>query len=406
MTGDRETCDGKAQTTSLQLTLWETPDDGQGRARDTNAVGIYDQAPRFVFFGTKKSRDNGAKRKAGEQAASAQPVVVMPSTRSRRMIKRDFDFGGATYGVTIRPVLIERRGSDGEMTELEVYPGEREQIVEEVIRRIATERARLRLSKEDRIQMDFSLYEVLEELRRVGHGLNLQELKEALTILHLASIQIKAVGAGGEELLHSSAFPVMALASRAGAEGERQVERTYLEFNPLVAKAIRQLQFHRLDYECLMRIDNPASRWLYKRLAWGIQNGEENLSISATQIVRNSGMTPWSRLRAMLSWITKACEALIEKGILASVERDIVKNGAAYVDINYVLIPSEHFLGQMRTARALAQHDAAEVKRITGSTKAPDQFVRIDHETAVTTRRKRRKVLIAETEAVLPLCAE
>jgi hypothetical protein len=253
----------------LQITAFELDDD-----RFTNTIDLYDIAPRFVFYRDQK---DGTFLKS---------------------LRREFEHGEVTYQLLLRPGRIVR--PDGEK---EAYPGEREQIIEAVIFRLATERGRLSV-QDERVRLSFTLYEIREELRKVRHLFSVAEIKEALTILHTSIVEISTGTRKSVNLLSASSFPILALRSR---EDE---DRAYLQFNPLVEKAIRHLHFRRMSYERLMRIANPVSRWLYRRLCQTAANLDEalppTLVMTGTDIARYGGLTARSRLRDTLGNAVKA----------------------------------------------------------------------------------------------------
>lgn len=130
-----------------QLNLWEV----SSRVR-SNMVALYDLAPRFSFG---KSGD-GKNRKD--------------------ILERDFSFGGAGYRITLKPTRMKE--NDGR--QVDKLLAEREQIVEEVIRRLACSRGRLSLYEtvvargragsrnQFNVRFAFSLHEVRQELSRVS----------------------------------------------------------------------------------------------------------------------------------------------------------------------------------------------------------------------------------------------
>ncbi len=124
----------------LQLALWEVPEPDR-----TNMVALYDIAPRFCF----DTRDGGE--------------------GSRKLIEREFTFGAKRYKITLKPTQV--RTPDG--TIVDRYLGEREQIVEEVIRRIAGNRSRLRLHDGVKVRFPFTVSEIRDELSRVRHSYSL-----------------------------------------------------------------------------------------------------------------------------------------------------------------------------------------------------------------------------------------
>ena len=394
-------------TSAAQLVLFEMEDRSQ-----SHLIALYDLVPRYVFV----ARDGGK----GSDAAPTKNTYVAT-------VRRDFAFGGREYSVTLHPARIERaaRAADVDggpqadkprVVDVEVYPGEREQIVETVVRRLAMDRSRLTLTGEnrDKVQMRFSLYEIKRELKAVGHALNTSDIREALTILARARIIISR-GADptsrkgrGTNLLEATAFPVLAVRQRADAaddDVDLDVE-TYLEFNPLVSAAIRNLEFRPVSYEWLMALKSPVSRWLYNRLSvefdQPVTDGVRSVTLSADEIIKNSGMNEWSRKRDTLRVVTAAVDALVDQGILDSVEKDYTKVGKRIEGIDYTMVPSRRFLDQVRRAERVAEVNAAAIKALTGSDAPPVGFVDIVPRQAAEIRTKRNRRLAAVQES-LPL---
>ncbi|MCW2240393.1 plasmid replication protein [Azospirillum canadense] len=404
----------KTSTTAAQLVLFEHEDRSQ-----SHLIAMYDVAPRFVFPARGPSgRDEVA---AGEVQTSKDHFV--------KSVHRDFVFQGRSYRLTLQPARIYRAPpkKDGDaavpataqdpstMVEVEVFPGEREQIVEQVIRRLAMDRSRLSLAGEnrDKVQMRFSLYEIKRELRAVNRTLDLTNIREALDVLARARIIIsRGPDAGrkpgrGSNLLESTAFPVMAIRGRSDpAEEEETTEETFLEFNPLVSSAIRNLEFQPVSYRWLMKLKSPVSRWLYNRLS--VEYGEASdigalfacdvqpVTLTADEIVKYSGMNEWSRRRDTLRVVTAAVDALVEEGILDRVEKDFDKQGKRIDDITYIMTPSKEFMAQLRRAKQLEAANASVLQAIAGSGNRPDGFVPVSPTQATETRQRRVKRLSAD----------
>ncbi|WP_035693396.1 hypothetical protein [Azospirillum halopraeferens] len=409
----------RVATTAAQLVLFEHEDRSQ-----SHLIAMYDVAPRFVFLPRGPSgRDEAA---AGEAPAGKDHFL--------KSVHRDFVFQGRAYRLTLQPARIYRAppkrdgdpavaavGNDpASMVEVEVFPGEREQIVEQVIRRLAMDRPRLSLAGEDRdkVQMKFSLYEIKRELRAVNRTLDLTNIREALEVLGRARIIISKAGEPGRKpgrttnVLESTAFPVMAIRGRADQESEEgATEETYLEFNPLVSSAIRNLEFQPVSYRWLMRLKSPVSRWLYNRLS--VECGElrdfrtlraegaKPVTFTADEIVKYSGMNEWSRRRDTLRVVTAAVDALVEEGILDRVEKDFDKQGKRIDDITYVMTPSRELLEQLRRAKQVEEANAAVLKSIAGNDAPPNSFVVVSTTEASETRQRRSKRLGAGQEAPL-----
>lgn len=389
---------------AAQLVLFELEDRSQ-----SHLIAMYDLAPRFVFV----SRDNAGKDK-GE---------LVTKDTFMKSVRREFGFRGRNYRLTIQPARVYRTAparkdetgavisGPAEELEFEIFPSEREQVVEQVVRRLAMDRSRLSLAGEnrDKVQMRFSLYEIQRELRAVNHTLSIQDIREALTILARSRIIISTSSAPetpgrksrGQNILESTAFPVMAIRSRPDlAEEESEAEETYLEFNPLVSAAIRDLEFTPVSYHWLMRLKSPVSRWLYNRLSVECEDETRAVTFSADDIVKNSGMNEWSRRRDTLRVVTAAVDALVEEGIVESVEKAYEKHGKRIDGIEYTLIPTATFLEQVRRAKGLGRTNAALLRGALGEG-AVAGFVPMKPGQAAELRLKRARALAGAQDTLL-----
>ncbi len=329
---------------AAQLALWETSDQTK-----TNMVALYDLAPRFVFD-------------------------VFEGPEKPKIIEREFGFGGKRYRISLKPTMI--KGPHGTT---EKYLGEREQIVEEVIRRIATDRSRLTVRDGVKVRFPFTLTEVREELARVKHTYGLAEIREAIVLLNEVRITIEELD-GKASLLSAAAFPVMAM--RKGDTGE-----TYVEFNPLVADAIRTLTFQQVNYDVLMGIRDPVSRWLMKRLHTGFDaSGAAVQEMLASEIRRDSGTPEWRTTRNLLARMSRAVQVLIDKGLLDQVEALPVMDSRTKIDIVYTMILSPSFMTEVQRSRRIAKQNMEDFARLSGGAH-PHEFVEVDPATSFKLRR-------------------
>ncbi len=312
----------------LQLALWEVPEPDR-----TNMVALYDIAPRFCF----DTRDGGE--------------------GSRKLIEREFTFGANHYRITLKPTQV--RTSDG--TIVDRYLGEREQIVEEVIRRIAGNRSRLRLHDGVKVRFPFTVSEIRDELSRVRHSYSFTEIREAITLLNEVRLVIQDLDAKGSPVLSSAAFPVMGL-RRKGDDFD-----SFVEFNPLVADAIRLLDFMQVDYETLMELRDPVARWLLKRLHNEIAVARQPVQqMTATGIRRDSGMPEWKTTRNLLRRVSQSVEVLRDLDVLDKVDAEEVMEGQRKVDIVFTVSASPDFMAKVHASRRIARANREDFSRITG----------------------------------------
>lgn len=345
------------KTQQLQLALWTVSDESK-----TNMVALYDLAPRFVF------------QLKGEVA-------------QKKVIEREFSFAGKRYRITLKPTQI-RKDPDNENSVVDRYLGEREQIVEEVIRRIASNRNRLKLLSENKVRFPFTLSEVREELRRVKHSYNLDEIREAITLLNEVRLKIEEVDSKKSPLLSAAAFPVMGMRKRDdGVDRE-----TFVEFNPLVADAIRLLDFQQVSYELLMEIRDPVARWLLKRLHTQISaTGEPVQVMLASEIRRDSGMSEWKATRNLLRRVSQAVESLHKLGILETIEAEEHMSGQKKSDITFTMQASAGFMTEIQRSVELARENLKDFESLSNGERPTKGFVAVSNSNVFKLNESRRK---------------
>lgn len=332
----------------LQLALWEIASREQApdpSRRDlTNMVALYDIAPKFSF----DTRGDGE--------------------GSLKLIEREFSFAAKRFRITLKPTRI--RDNDGVVVER--YLGEREQIVEEVIRRLASNRNRLTLHEGIKVRFPFTIGEVREELKRVKHTYSFAEIKEAIVLLSEVRLVIQDLDTRGSPVLSSAAFPVMGLRQR-GDDFD-----SFVEFNPLVADAIRLLDFMQVDYDTLMEIRDPVARWLLKRLHNEIAATRQPIQqITATDIRRDSGMPEWKTTRNLLRRVSQAVDVLVAKGVIDKVDAEEVLEGQRKVDIVFTVSASPDFMAKVHASNRAAKMNQEDFERLSGGKEPGEGFVRV-----------------------------
>jgi hypothetical protein len=328
----------KSYEPPVQFDFFQTDD-----RRLTQTIALWDVAPRCVFRHADDLRDG----------------------KYLKTIERKFTLGGNVYMITLTPARIRK---DGAFTEQ--YPGEREQLIEEVIRQIAVRKNRLSLGDKGEVGVSFSVYEVDKELKRTGHEFNFYEIQDALTILHRSTVEIVRViegddGTTKEPVVSGSAFPMYRSADRKSAEATSSVG-----LNWLVSQALMHLDFRQMDYEVIMRLNGPIERWLYRRLNHEMffqRHPPAAHVIYATEIIDGCGLTERKRLRDSLRRVTSAVMALKEAGMVSDVEIREIKQGRVKVDIEYTIIASPDLVEQMEEAQRLTVEKKNDFRVATGT---------------------------------------
>ena len=151
------------QTKPAQLELFKIDD--QNSESFSNTIEIYDMMPKYHFGGVERKMD--------------QYLDVL---------EREFVFRERKYNLNISPAAIVDKKTG---KTIYYYPSQREELVEDVLRKLSA-------SKERGVYLDgeagvkFTLYEVQKELEKIGHGYNINQIKQAIEICSKTGIEIRS----------------------------------------------------------------------------------------------------------------------------------------------------------------------------------------------------------------------
>ena len=333
----------------LQLSLFETTDN-----RQANYTALFDLAPRYLQRAERK-----------KDSAFLDGVY------------RDFTFNGEKYTLSITPARIRDSSTGVERDEL---PGEREQLVEDVIRKLASDN--LSLGSQEEVMTSFSVYKICAELQKHRHTFNKNEVKEALQILHRSVIEITKVIAKGDKkqkaIVSASVFPTLIMRDENDPES-----RALVQLNPFLAQAIKSLAFEQVDYEWMMQIKGQMTRWVFKSISLELAGSvdlPEFMEIKASDIALNHG-TQWSRWRDMLSQVHRSITQLVDVKMISDFTARDVMVGKKKLDVVYTLRFSPEFLQDRRMARAKSKFKEDRAEAVAGK-KALDRWVPVTPEVA------------------------
>ena len=137
------------KTQPAQLSLFQTflPEDKQS-GEYSNTIELYDAIPKYFSSPNR-------------MAQMRQGGIYLP------VLRHDFDHNKMGYTVEITPARL----IDNDSNEKEYYPTQREEMLEAALIKLACERQNgLYLDNEAGVQ--FTLYELRQELQRHGHSIN------------------------------------------------------------------------------------------------------------------------------------------------------------------------------------------------------------------------------------------
>jgi hypothetical protein len=348
----RDIHDGKQRALTkrqpAQLSLFQTFLPAQDD-RYSNTIEFYDAVPKYF---TNK-RQMAAMREGPEGRE-----IYLPT------LEREFRHLDAAYTLKIKPARAEDR--DG--NELEYYPSEQEELLEEALRKLACDRLNgVYLGPVAGVQ--FTMYELREELRRRGHAMAHDELRRSLLICRSAGLRIERKGEK-EVLLDSSIFPTVMISNRKEWKADPKNARCYVQFNPLVTASIEAMTYRQFDYETLMSYGYQLSRWLHKRLFHNYVNASmmNHYSILLSTVKRDSGLLNNNRTSKDIQYLERSLEELVLKNVIFGFEKDIRRGKQNSIeDVLYTLMPSMHLISEMKKSnKRVADNKTTSPVRLPG----------------------------------------
>lgn len=329
----------KDETPQFELMLFMGGVDGDilPPAVYSHILALYDALPKYVW----------------RQPRTADGKALAP-------IERSFEMEGEIYDLVIKPAYVQ----DSRGKWKQVFPSQREELVEDALRKLAIEGRAVFIENEAGVR--FTLYELQQELAAKGHTFNIAQIKEALRVCSNAQLVISprtspaAKSAphrhnkGLEDGVEANLFTTLALSTREDWEKLGKKARAYVVFHPLVTRAIKAGGYRLVNYDTAMTYSRALARWIHKRLAMRYRqaHGTKPYEILHSTLARDAGLE-YERLRKGIEAVTAALTEMKERGVLK--EFDVQKRCEGrrkneITDAKYYLVPSDGFVAEVRKA--------------------------------------------------------
>lgn len=329
------------QSKPEQLTLFEllSPEE----KKYSNTIELYDFIPKYVWG--KVERIQGQ---------------FLPS------LEREFECRGIRYKVKIRPARMDDP-TDTEKKEKDYYPGKREELIEDALRKLICEGQGVFL--DDHAGVCFTLTKLQEELINMGHSYSKDEIKDGLLICNRTGLDVYS--ADSNTVVSANIFTTLGLTSRNDWENNADT-KCFVRFNPLVTSGIKNKTFRQIDYETTMKYKSVIARQLHKRLSHHYTQASvlEKYQILLSTIIRDFGLTLYSDIRNNLRDVKIALDEMSvreveveENGQLVKKEVGIItnykvekkfspENKRKMQDALITIITYRNFNGEMKIANA------------------------------------------------------
>lgn len=306
-----------------QLSLFEVAENPQNQ-KYSNTIELYDAIPKYFWGGVTRN----------------QGQYIDP-------IERKFVHKNNEYTVYVQPAKL--KNDDGKY--IDYLPGQREELVEDVLRKIAS--AGHGVFLDDQAGVMFTLYEVKKELERMGHGYNLSEIKDAILICGLAVMHVQSKD--GKTLVTMPFFETVGLQTQEDWKGHGQKTKAFVRFNPLVTKSIKEGTFRLLDYEKSMSYNRVLARWLHKRMSHNFIQAShtEHYTITLATIIRDSGIKEYPKISDNIIQIKEALDDMVEKETIMSYTIEKERDGRKIIGAKFILKPHYSFIKDIKYGNAL-----------------------------------------------------
>lgn len=295
----------------------------------SNTIEMYDFIPKYYWGKVKRVPVKEVNRE------------VLP------ILERAFVYKGKKYKARIAPVAI----TDKDGIEKDCYPGEKEEILEDVLRKLVCEGDGIFL--DDQAGVLFSLYKVRKELDRIGHHYSIDQIKETLAVGAGASVEVMTED--GVSIFRSHIFDTVGLQTFEDWKDTGTRTTCYVQFNPLVTNSIKNKNFRQINYETVMGYRNVVARQLHKRMSHHYTQASliDPYHILLTTMIRDFGLTAYEEFRWNLNYSKEGLDEMKEKEVVLEYKMEKTVDGKRrnkIVDVKFVITPHPNFSNEIRTA--------------------------------------------------------
>lgn len=320
----------------LQLDLFQrfVPTPTVGPEGLSNAIDLWDAIPKYCVSRLRMSR---MRTKGG-----ALDILKLP-----------FRYRGRELLAVIIPARLEV-GSGTTYC----YPSGREEVVEHALRKLAADQAGGWYDTAKNISgVRFSLHGLRTLLVSEDHAFRYDEIVEALNVLSLSSLEIRAMT--GESGRHDQAFAranyltALSGVTRQRYERDRSARWT-AQFHPLITLAMEDVAYRQFNFRSLMRCRTQLARFLVQRCVLLYTQAAKTApwEILFSTIQRDSALlNGYTHLKSAVQKVDEAWEELRDLGVVASVERErMVGPRGRTIDVRHRIIPTETFVREQMAA--------------------------------------------------------
>ena len=311
------------------------------RENASNSVEFWDSAPRY-------SISQNEMNKMRDSRGGLDDLTI------------NFLYRQINSQVIIRPAPITEK-IKGVEKKIFYYPSANEEIIEEVLRKMASIQNAGFHEPNKRTGVVFTVHQLKQELQRCGHNRSYTQIVKSLNILSLSFIDIICDDDNLKLTGRSPYFPSMKSVSRAHLKNDSNA-KWYVEFHRLITNSISDISYRQFNFIQLMKHNTQLARWLHKLLInkYTFASKLHTFEIRFSTIKRDSAMlNNYSRERKAIEACEYSIGELVTQNILTKIPND--KDGDRYVDrgprekildVIYTLTPTNNFISEVKATNA------------------------------------------------------
>jgi hypothetical protein len=325
---------------SAQLDVFQTflCNTNNERNNLSNTIELWDSIPKFSV---SQQAMNGLRTKEG----------LLPR------LEKTFIYKDNEYKIRVTPAIID---SDDDLPKA-YYPSANEELVEDALRKIASEQEKGFFDKPDfKSGVVFSLHLLRKELTKRGHSRSYYEIVKSLNILSGSHIEIMLPD--GKGFAKTNYLPSLAAVSKQQLKDDPKA-KWVAHFHPLVTQSIDSLSFRQFNYHQMMSHSTQLARWIHKKLSHNYTNASYTVpyQIWLSTIRRDSGLLEYKRTNDTVRKLEEALIELKNNTVLITFNRqeDLRGERNKILDIKYSLSPHPEFVKDVKAANK-RQKDSKE----------------------------------------------
>jgi hypothetical protein len=349
----------KEKYRSEQMELWSAFSGNANLDEMSNSMDIWDSIPKYFLSGKKQ-----AELRRENKATS---------------YVRNFTIFGVDYEVTLYPATINQ--PDG--TDINVFPGVTEEIIEEALKKLATQKFN-GFNHLDGSMIEtwvlFSYRELQSILIGMGHKVSIPNIKRSLEILRLSQIKIKPISADERGVIRKdfiNYLPDASLIDREAYESSAEAKNA-IKLPLLVTQAVLNGEYRQINNKLYGQLRQGLSRWLYRRfnrtwlnacVAHPLKPNRRGTcyDIALNELANSSGYLEHKDIKYRRTKLIRALDDLQSKDIINRYEQyTVIENDDGQpVDYVFRVYASKRFTQEQINANERAKNNRVKAEKLT-----------------------------------------